>query len=133
MSLEDHYRTEKRDCKVEHFHSRSVNGVKQELFAAAITMVMAQALKAIAVPPRMTTKCIVFAQTKTAVVAFAQKRYLVATASPATALALLRRLAQPFARHRSYRLKTAKPTQPRASKTPQNELRNSKLERMGKA
>lgn len=131
--IEDHYRAEKRDCKIEHFHSRSVNGIKQELFAAAITMVMAQTLKAIAVPPRTTAKCIVFAQSKNAVAAFAQKLYLFTTACRDSALALLHRLAQSFARHRYYRPKTAKPTQPRVSKTPQNKWRDAKLKRMGKA
>ena len=131
--IEDHYRAEKRDCKIEHFHSRTVNGIKQELFAAAITMVMAQTLKAIAVPPRVTAKCIVFAQTKNAIAAFAQKLYLFTTDCRDSALALLHRLANSFARHRYYQPKTPKPTQPRASKTPQNKWRNSKLKRMGKA
>lgn len=131
--IEDHYRAEKRDCNIEYFHSRSVNGVKQELFAAAITMIMAQTLKAIAAPPRVTKKCIVFAQPKNAVAAFAQKLYVLTTACRDTALALLHRLANSFARHRYYQPKTAKPTQPRVSKTPQNKWRDAKLKRMGRA
>ncbi|MEQ6340634.1 MAG: IS4 family transposase [Gammaproteobacteria bacterium] len=131
--IEDHYRAEKRDCKIECFHSRSVNGVKQELFAAAITMVMAQTLKAIAAPPRVTNKCIVFAQSKNAVAAFAQKLYVLTTACRHSAIALLERLAASFARHRYYQPKTSKPGQPRVSKTPQNKWRNAKQKRMGKA
>lgn len=131
--IEDHYRAEKCDCKIERFHSRSVNGVKQELFAVAVTMVIAQTLKAIAVPPRETAQCIVFAQSKNAIAALSQKLYLFTTDCKDSALALLHRLAQSFARHRYYQPKTPKPTQPRASKTPQNKWRNSKLKRMGKA
>lgn len=131
--IEDHYRAEKRDCNIEYFHSRSVNGVKQELFAAAITMVMAQTLKAIAAPPRITNKCIVFAQSKNAVAAFAQKLYVLTTACQSSAMALLERLVASFARHRYYQPKSPKPAQPRVSKTPQNKWRESKKKRMGRA
>lgn len=131
--IEDHYRAEKRDCKIEYFHSRSVNSVKQELFAAAITMIMAQTLKAIAAPPRVMNKCIVFEQSKNAVAVFAQKLYVLTTASRRSAMALLERLAASFARHRYYQPKSPKPAQPRASKTPLNKWRNSKLKRMRRA
>ena len=131
--IEVHYLAEKRDCKIENFRSRGVNGVMQELFAAAIAMVMAQTLKAIAVPPRVTAKCIVFAQSKNAIAALGQKLYVFSTANQDRAFELLKRLAASFARHRYYQPTTPKPTQPRVSKTPQNKWRKSKLKRMGKA
>ncbi len=43
-SVETHYRDEKVSLNIERFHSRSVNGVKQEMFAILIVAVIARTL-----------------------------------------------------------------------------------------
>ena len=73
-AIENHYRDEKYSFLVESFHSKSVDGIQQELFAILINVVLARLVTALSVESESieTKKCLVIPQLKNAVKSLAQ-------------------------------------------------------------
>ncbi|MGE3542025.1 MAG: hypothetical protein AB7N91_31995 [Candidatus Tectimicrobiota bacterium] len=70
---------------IEQFHSRTPNGIQQELFAILIRCVIARTLTALAVPSEAqeTARCLVQPQLKNALMSFAREAACLAPVSPA--------------------------------------------------
>ena len=72
-AVENHYRDEKVSFEMEHFHSKTPEGIRQELFAILIVCVMARTMTALAVDSESieTTRCKKHPQLKNATKAVA--------------------------------------------------------------
>lgn len=118
--IEGHYRDEKCSLDMEHFHSKSANGVRQELFASLIMMTLARVLMHLQTidlkrPP----------QFKHVISAFAKEAYLMVANRPAMAKRIFRELLEDVARVVYYRPKRRRKAYPRVSKTAKNKWQKS--------
>ncbi len=116
--VEDHYRDEKVTLEIEQFHSRTPNGIRQELFAAMIMTVIARTLMRLATEQFLTEKqtC----QFKNAILALAAEAAILVPEDPEHALQIFTELLQEMARVKYYPPKTPRPPQPRIKKHPLN-------------
>jgi hypothetical protein len=121
-TVENHYRDEKTLQHIEHFHSRTPNGIRQELFAILISCVIARTLTALAVPSEAqeTTRCLVQPQLKNALMSFAREAACLAPVSPAQALGIFQELLQAIRQVKYYKPKKPRPACPRVNKHPPN-------------
>ena len=71
-AVENHYRDEKISFDIEFFHSRTVNGIQQELFAILVVCVISRTITALSVPSETleTERCTVAPQLKNAAKSF---------------------------------------------------------------
>ena len=116
--VEDYYRDEKVTLEIEQFHSRTPNGIRQELFAAMIMSVIARTLMKIAAEKFLDEKqaC----QFKNAILSLASEAAILLPENPEQALGIFKELLQEIARVKYYPPKTPKPSQPRINKHPLN-------------
>jgi len=91
-AVEDHYRHEKCFLAIETFHSQSVNGIKQELYAVLVTSVIARTITALSVDSESpeTEKSTVSPQLKNAVISFAKEAALLIPKDPEKPLRFLK-------------------------------------------
>jgi hypothetical protein len=117
-SLEDYYRDEKVTFEIEHFHSRTPNGIRQELFAAMIMTVIARTLMVLAATQFLADdrQC----QFKNALLTLAAEAAFLVPDDPAQAVGIFREVLQEIARVKYYPPKTPRPSQPRINKHPVN-------------
>lgn len=116
--VEDYYRDEKVTLQIETFHSRTPNGIRQELFAAMIMTVIARALMIAAAKDYLDEhqRC----QFKHAIIVLAAEAALLVPEVPEQALAIFKELLQEIARVKYYPPATPRPSQPRLNKHPLN-------------
>lgn len=114
--VETHYLDEKKSMEIETFHSRSVNGIQQELFAVLIVSVIARTLSALAMAPRYGEKTIATPQFKHAITVVAADTMVLVTDNPVVSLKILDEILKEIRRVKYHKPKIAKPSQPRVSK-----------------
>lgn len=126
--VENYYRDEKCTLEIGNFHSKTVNGVQQELFAATIMSVIARTLMVISSQHFPVGKG--DPQFKNAIVSLSQEAALLAADDPKCAAKVFNELLSQMARVRYYRPKTPRKSQPRVSKKPINKWNRSKIKKL---
>lgn len=127
-AVETHYRDEKASLEIETFHSRTENGVQQELFAILIMAVIARLLMALATDPGHPSRA--EPQFKHAMITLAEEAFVLAPRCPGLALMIFGELLNEIARVRYYPPKTARPSMPRVCKKPANKWQIDKSKRI---
>ena len=119
-AVETHYRDEKTLQHIEQFHSRTPDGIRQELFAILIGCVIARTLTALAVPSESieTAQSRVRPQLKNALMSFARDAALLTPAHPAQALVILQDLLHAIRQVKYYKPKAPRPVSPPRQQTP---------------
>lgn len=126
--LEVHYRDEKASLDIETFHSRTENGVRQELFAVLVMAVISRILMSLAPHPDPAIDA--QPQFKNAMITLAGEAFVLAPRHPELALLIFGELLDEIARVRYYRPKTARPPQPRVCKKPVSKWQVDKAKRI---
>jgi hypothetical protein len=132
--VETHYRDEKTLQHIEQFHSRTPNGIRQELFAILISCVIARTLTALSVPAEAqeTARCLVHPQLKNALRSFAREAAVFAPLSPAQALHIFHELLQAIRQVKYYKPKIPRPSCPRVNKQPPNKWQAERQKKLYK-
>lgn len=116
--IEEYYRDEKIVINVERFHTKSPDGVRQELFAAAIVSTIARLL--INLTHASSEAGRIEPQFKNAVIAFAHEAFVLTPLAPDNALLIFKELLDQIARVKYYRPLEKRASQPRVCKMPPN-------------
>jgi hypothetical protein len=134
-AVETHYRDEKTLQHIEQFHSRTPDGIRQELFAILIGCVIARTLTALAVPSESheTAQSLVRPQLKHALLSFARDAALLIPAHPAHALVILQELLHTICQVKDYKPKTPRPARPRVNKHPANKWQADRQKKLNHA
>jgi Transposase DDE domain len=133
-AVENHYRDEKILQHIEQFHSRTPNGIRQELFAILISCVIARTLTALSVPSEAheTARCLVHPQLKNALMSVAREAACLAPVSPAQALRIFQELLQAIRQVKYYKPKKPRPSCPRVNKQPPNKWQAERQKKLHK-
>jgi hypothetical protein len=117
-NVEDYYRDEKVTLEIEQFHSRTANGIRQELFAAMMMTLIARTLMMLAANECLDEhqKC----QFKHAILSLSEEAALLVPENPENALGIFQELLQEIARVKYYPPHKPRPSQPRINKHPVN-------------
>ncbi|MBF0593181.1 MAG: hypothetical protein HQL02_13950 [Nitrospirae bacterium] len=105
------YRDEKVSLDIEKFHSKTVNGIMQELYAIMIMSVIARVLIALSEEDRGQEL-----QFKNTVMALAKEAALLTPDDPQKAAEIFNELIEEISRYVYYRPKEKRPSQPRHTK-----------------
>jgi hypothetical protein len=134
-AVETHYRDEKTLQHIEQFHSRTPDGIRQELFAILIGCVIARTLTALAVPSESieTAQSRVRPQLKNALMSFARDAALLMPAHPAQALVILQELLHAIRQVKDYKPKAPRPSRPRVNKQPANKWQSDRQRKLKEA
>jgi hypothetical protein len=134
-AVETHYRDEKALQHIEQFHSRTPDGIRQELFAILIGCVIARTLTALAVPSESieTAQSCVCPQLKNALMSFARDAALLTPAHPAHALVILQELLHAIRQAKYYKPKAPRPSRPRVNKHPVNKWQSDRQKKLHSA
>jgi hypothetical protein len=134
-AVETHYRDEKALQHIEHFHSRTPDGIRQELFAILIGCVIARPLTALAVPSESiaTAQSLVRPQLKNALVCFARDAALLMPTHPGHALVILQELLHAIRQVKYYKPKAPRPPRPRVNKHPANKWQADRQKKLNNA
>ncbi len=116
--VEGYYRDEKVTLEIEQFHTRTPNGIRQELFAAMVMTVISRTLMVLAAEQFLTAEqeC----QFKNAILTLASEAALLVPEDPEQAATIFQEILREMARVKYYRPKTPRPSQPRINKHPLN-------------
>jgi hypothetical protein len=129
--VEEYYRDEKVTFEIERFHSRTVNGVLQELYAAMAASLIARCLMALSsrflLPENR--EC----QFKNAAMAAAAETFVLVPDEPGRALEIFKELLREIARVKYYRPLELRSSQPRVNKRPVNKWQDKKIQRLAAA
>lgn len=137
--VESYYRDEKIFLDIDTFHSKTSNGIRQELFAALIMSVIARILMitALSLPPSQEKEnsksepiqspieiesraTLPEPQFKNAAMALAADAALLTPQNPEIAAKIFKELLEEIRRVKYYRPKVPRPSKPRITKKPQN-------------
>lgn len=131
-AVENHYRDEKTSFDIECFHSKTVNGIQQELFAILVVCVISRTITALSVPSETleTQGCTVAPQLKNAVKSFARDAAILVAFDPERAWAIFQELLNDIRRVKYYRPKNPKPSKPRVNKGAPNKWKNARSIKM---
>jgi hypothetical protein len=134
-AVETHYQNEKTLQHIAQFHSRTPEGIRQELFAILIGCVIARTLTALAVPSEAidTAQSFVQPQLKNALMRFARDAALLTPANPAQALVILQELLQAIRQVQYYKPKVPRPSRPRVNKRPANKWQADRQKKLNNA
>jgi len=134
-AVETHYRDEKTLQQIEQFHSRTPDGIRQELFAILLGGVIARTLTALAVPSESleTAQSHVRPQLKNALMSFARDAALLIPAHPAQALVILQELLHAIRQVKDYKPKAPRPSRPRVNKQPTNKWQSNRQRKLQEA
>lgn len=122
--IEVHYRDEKTSLGMETFHSKTANGIRQELFAILIMAVIARVLMVLATDPSRPSAA--KPQFKHAMITLANDAALLAPRCPATALTIFSEVLKEIARVCYHPPRLPRPPQPRISKQPVNKWQQNR-------
>jgi hypothetical protein len=131
-AVETHYRDEKTLQHIAQFHSRTPDGIRQELFAILIGCVIARTLTALAVPSESieTAQSLVRPQLKNALRCFARDAALLMPAHPGHALVILQELLHAIRQVKYYKPKAPRPSRPRVNKHPVNKWQSDRQKKL---
>jgi hypothetical protein len=131
-AVENHYRDEKVGFEIEHFHSKTANGIQQELFAILIVCVIARVITALSVPSEAveTDHCLVAPQLKNAVKSFAREAAILVAMDPGKALIVFQELLDDIRRVKYYRPKNRRTAKPRVKKGSLNKWQEGRSEKL---
>ncbi|WP_297330608.1 IS4 family transposase [Pseudoalteromonas sp.] len=115
--IEVQYRRDKSYLNIQKFHTKSINGIKQELFAAAIMTIIARILVVFAAKEKKTTY---EPQLKFAQNTLARDAAFLTAIDPILAARAFNDILNTITKVLYYKPKTPKPSQPRISKWPRN-------------
>ena len=134
-AVENHYRDEKVGFEIERFHSKTVNGIRQELFAILIVCVIARVVSALSVPSEAveTDQCRKAPQLKNAVQSFAREAALLVAVDPEKAFRVFQELLDDIRRVNYYQPKEPKPSKPRVNKSAVNKWQGDRRKKMAVA
>ncbi|MGH8548529.1 MAG: IS4 family transposase, partial [Methylococcales bacterium] len=127
-AIESHYRDEKTFLGLESFHSRTENGIRQELYAVLIMSVIARLL--MAHDSRQPAAQVSTPQFKNAVMTLASEAAFLAAEQPQIAISIFTELLDEIARVRYYAPKTPRPSCPRVCKKPINKWQRDRAEKL---
>lgn len=131
--VETYYRDEKVVLGIETLHSKSVNGIMQELFAITLMSLIARTLASLYDTPTTGKKTTAQPQFKHAIITLAENAAVLTAANPRHAYQVFTEIVAELKRVQYYRPNRPRPSQPRLSKTPQNKWRDSKKRKMGES
>jgi hypothetical protein len=132
--VENYYRDEKVTLEVERFHSRTVNGIMQELMAAAVMSVLSRTLMVLADDDiEETEKSMPEPQFKNAIMTLASDLAVLVPEDPEKAIEIFVEIMAEIRRVKYYRPKTPRPSQPRVCKRPVNKWAQSKAKKLAMA
>ena len=117
-TLESYYKDEKVTLHIETFHSRTPNGIRQELFAAMIMTVISRTLMLLAQQRHLQDHQV--CQWKHAVLTLSAEAAMLIPDDPQQALVIFTELLQELARVKYYPPATPRASQPRLNKHPVN-------------
>lgn len=129
--IEEHYRNEKTYIDIERFHSRTENGIRQEMFAVLVMCVIARIMMDLAVPKTLEVKYT--PQFKNAIISLALDAAVLTPDDPISALHIFEELLEEIARVKYYKPKIPRKSQPRVSHKPINKWQQSKARRKDNA
>ena len=129
--VEEHYRNEKTYLEIEGFHSRSENGIQQELFAVLVMCVIARTMMTMAVPETLKVKYT--PQFKNAVISLALDAAVLTATNPEVASRIFEEILEEMARVKYYKPKVPRKSQPRVSNKPINKWQQNKAKRKADA
>lgn len=129
--VEVHYRDDKEIAEIETFHSRSSNGILQEIYASAIMNVISRILMIVAVDPIEGEKS--EPQFKNALKAFSNDIALLVSKNPDKAAIYFKELLLEIARVRYYKPLERRESQPRVCKKPINKWAINKNRKLAMA
>ncbi len=129
--IEEQYRDEKTHHEIETFHSRSKNGVKQEMFAIMVMCVIARTLMVLMTEQNPERLCA--PQFKNAMRTLASETALLTVKNPDLTLSLFKELLKEIARVKYYPPKQPRKSHPRVSRKPVNKWQQNKAKKMASA
>ena len=129
--VESYYRDEKVFLGLESFHSKTENGIRQELFAVMIMSVIARLMMVFEPAPCPQQKS--RPQFKNAVMALAADAALLAPERPELAIAIFREVLNEIARVRYFHPKKQRPPQPRVCKASINKWKQGRADKLAVA
>jgi hypothetical protein len=134
-AVETHYHDEKTLQQIERFHSRTPDGIRQELFAILIGCVIARSLTALSVPSESleTAQSLVRPQLKNALLSFARDAALLMPAHPAHALVILQELLHTICQVKDYKPKIPRSSRPRVNKQSANKWQVDRQKKLNQA
>ncbi len=127
-AVEDYYRHEKTYLKIEAFHSRTANGVIQELFSAVIMSVLAGILRVTAMSDDLEAPN--WPQVKHSIISIASEAAFLVSDLASSAWDVFMELLEEIKRVRYYKPKQKKASQPRVSKQPKNKWISDRAKKM---
>ena len=125
--IEEQYRDEKTYLAIETFHSRTENGIRQELLAVLVMCAISRTLMALMTeqnPERLHSP-----QFKNAVYALSREAAVLTAQDPEAALQIFRELLAEIARVKYYHPKRSRKAYPRVSRKPVNKWQIGKQKR----
>lgn len=129
--IESYYRDEKVFLGLESFHSKTENGIRQELFAVMIMSLIARLMMVFEPAPCPQLKS--RPQFKNAVMALASDAALLAPERPELAIAIFREVLDEIARVRYYHPKKPRPSYPRVCKASINKWKQRRSDKLAMA
>src|SRR5262249_23864046 len=116
-------------------HSRTPDGIRQELCAILIGCVLARTRTALAVPSASiaTAQSLVRPQLKNALVCFARDAALLMPTHPGHALVILQELLQAIRQVKYYKPKAPRPPRPRVNQHPANKWQADRQKKLNNA
>ena len=126
--VESYYRDEKIVLEIESFHSRTCNGIRQELFAAAIMSVISRTLMVLS--SNIFSLGTIEPQFKNTIMNLASDAAFLVPESPEKAVEIFNDVLTEIARVKYYRPKQPRPSQPRVSKKPPNKWTIGKIKKL---
>ena len=130
--VETYYRDEKTYLEIEKFHSKTSNGIRQELFAILVMAVITRILMAISEDINE-TPITAEPQFKNAIMTIASDMAVFSTKNPAKALEIFKDILLEIRRVRYYRSKTPRKSQPRVTKRAINKWKGGKTRKLALA
>lgn len=128
--VEVYYRDEKTFLKIEQFHSRTPNGIRQELFAIMVMALISRMLMFIADEATDGKKCESAPQFKNAIMTIAFDMAIFVSKDPLRTLEIFDEILTEIRGVRYYRAKKPRPSQPRVCKRPLNKWAEAKNKNM---
>lgn len=127
---EVYYRDEKTFWEIEKFHSRTPDGIRQELFAIMVMALISRMLMFIADEFADDIKCESEPQFKNAIMTVATDMAVFASKDPLRTLEIFEERLTEIRRVRYYRDKKPRPSQPRVCKRLLNKSAEAKIKNM---
>ena len=128
--IETNYRNEKVVLEIEEFHGKSVNSVRQELYAVAIMSVIARILM---VESSRVHKSSAELQFKNAIMTLASEAAILAPDDPDKAVEIFSEVLAAISQVKYYRPKRPRASQPRVTKRPPNKWCSGRRQKLEKA